>query len=256
MLSGFLEPVDSNAMIRSKEILVHETLVFNDNFLVRSDNYLDKYRVISSLLTLNTPPFDQVLTLERDENDNPMILSFIETVLSSQVMNSELNSAKKSSQALQLEALLRHKERLFNQKENEASQNIGEVQFTSDGRRVLKDGVEYIQKVTTFLENRSKNQSMRVSHQRDINAIFNFLSSTHNSDSVRVDYEKRRTMALENAKKYSVEDFLVFLTRARYYVIKKLNDLQPKKPDRNQRKFARRSILGDASRVRSRTEGR
>lgn len=256
MLSGFLEPIDSNAMIRSKEILVHEGMVIYENFLVRRDNYLDKYRVIASLLSLNTPPFDGMLTLERDESDNPMILAFIETVLSSQMMSSELNSSKKSSQVLQLEALLSHKDRLFNQKEAQESMTIGEVHFTSDGKRLLQDGVEYIQKYTTFLETRSKKQTMRVSHQRDINTIFNFLSSTHNSDSVRIDYEKKRTTALENAKKYSMEDFLVFLTRIRYYVIKKLNDLLPKRNDRNNRKFGKRSILGDFGRIRTREDSR
>ena len=218
-LMAFHEPDLSNAILRSQEILLIEEQNFTEYYLLRQSNPIDKYRAADMVLNLKMRPFDEFLKIERDDRGNPTILNFIELMLSVQKRGMESMKLKKVS--IIEDSIFGKKNREFERglRDNESSKK---VTFTPAGMHMLIECNEYIPKISASLVGMQLKTGLRITHQKDINVIFNYINQSIDHPQ---DFETVKTKANELARKTTVEDILMFLTRARYFVMRKINEV-------------------------------
>jgi hypothetical protein len=228
-LMSFHEPDLTNAVLRSREILQVEEKQFSEYYLLRHSNPIDKYRAVDMLLNLKVSPFDEFLGLEKDEKGSPTILNFIELMLTIQ---------KRETESLKLKKISIIQDSIFGKKNREFERNLKEkegskpVTFTAAGMQMLVECNEYIPKISASLLGMNLKTGLRITHQKDFNSVFNYINqSTCNPQ----DFETVKTKAGEISRKNSVEDMLMFLTRARYFVMRKLNEVSNIKASRYHR---------------------
>lgn len=218
MLISFEEPELSNAILRSKEILEIDNNKVKSRYLLRNQSMLDKYRATDMLLSLQVPPCDELLTIDRDDSDNPVVLNFIDLMLTNQRRQMENVRMKKMS--FIKDSLFGKSNRDFENNRKKKQPSI-KVNFTNEGKKSLIDCNEYIPKISANLLGMSLKTPLRMTHQKNNNNLLNYLNQ--NFQKVQ-DFEHVKTKALEIQKKNSTEDILMFLTRARYFVMRKINE--------------------------------
>lgn len=231
MLMAFVEPKKSNARMRSQEILNFETSLFRTHFICRPGNPLDKYMSFEALLTNKTTYFDRHLEIERDNENQPIIVGFIKQVIYSQ--KAYLERAPQEAQEFELDA--QRKNYYTNLKKTEMP--LPEPEFTEEGQKLLNEAYEYIQKPMARIVGVDALSQLgsTVSHQKDFSNIMNFLNFTHN-EGTKVDFDASRTKTLEEVKKKTIDDCILFITQLRIYVVKKVADVTSRKlaPNYNQ----------------------
>ena len=140
MLMAFPEPPKSNASMRSREILGFERGLFLTHFICRPGNPIDKYTSFEALLSNKTTVFDRYLEIERDNENQPIIIGFIKQVIYSQ--KAYLERAPQEAQEFELD--MQRKNYYANLKKTDFQ--LPDAEFTADGQKMLKDAYEYIQK--------------------------------------------------------------------------------------------------------------
>ena len=143
------------------------------------------------LLNLHTSPMMEHLIKYSDNNETNTVLNFLEMLIQKQreqiVMNKRVQFNLRR-ESLELSIMTRKSN--LNQ-----SIDSGIVTFTAEGRSRMQQNNPFIPKISANLININLKTSTRVSHQRDVNNVINYLNGHHNNDSIRVDYEQNKTRA-------------------------------------------------------------
>ena len=240
---AFVEPSKSNARMRSQEILNFEASLFRTHFICRPGNPLDKYKSFEALLVNKSTVFDRHLEIERDNENQPIILGFIKQAIYSQKAYLE----RAPQEVLEFELDPQRKNYYNNLKQ--IGMKLPDQEFSEEGQKLLKEAYEYIQKPMSKIVGVDALSQLgsTVSHQKDFSNLMNFLNFSHN-DATKIDYDVSRTKILEEAKKKTIDDCILFLTQLRIYVVKKVADVTSRKLAPNYNQLIRLSPF-DARRI-------
>lgn len=219
MLTSFEEPAMSNAILRSKEILqVCESQIAN-YFLLRQGNILDKYRAADMLLSLQIMPCEDIIAVERGYDGGPVVLNFITMMLTTQ--RRELESIKMTKMSFIKDSLFGKKNR-DSERKKLLRNSEHQVSFTRAGEKLLIECSEYIPAISANLLSMNVKENLRITHLKNSNNLLNYLNQSQEKPQ---DYDHVRLKCIETLKKNKTEDILMFLTRSRYYVMRKLNEV-------------------------------
>lgn len=229
MLVSYEEPQLSNAILRSKEILEIDYSTVKQHYLLRDHSTLDKYRAADMLMNLHVSPCDVILKVEVDDTGSPVVLMFVDLMLANQ---------RRDMESIRLKKMSFIKDSLFGKPNRECEiptkkpESNTKVIFTNEGKKILIDCNEYIPKISANLLGMNLKIPLRMTHQKNNNNLLNYLNQNCNNSQ---DFDKVKSKAAEIQKKNSTEDVLMFLTRARYFVMRKINEVANVKASRYHR---------------------
>jgi hypothetical protein len=220
MMADWVEPAASNAIIRSHDILAFEKHRFCEEFYCKEGSLLEKYMAFSRLLQSESFPFMQMLVVDKDERENPVMLNFIELIIQKQIENDEDNKKATNFSFLTntFYARMAHSLRMKD-KESELK-----VDFTSAGDQVMKEMNEFIPQISHKLNALDVKPKMRLTHQKNVNILMNYLNFDHHSRA-KTDYEHLRTKKQELQRRKVLEETVAFCNKAKYFCAQKLSEI-------------------------------